>query len=200
MAAMARAAETGGAAGIRANGAADIEAIAAALSQPHLPIIGIQKSHDAVGQLWITATFEEAVGVAQAGADIVAVDSRRPDRPDGTQLGALFSRVHQELGLPVMADVARFEEAARAQDLGADLVATTFAIQQRDTPDFELLDRLVRALSIPVVAEGRYWTPAQVCEAFDVGAHAVVVGTAITRPDDITRRFVDAIQAHFSAS
>ena len=90
MAAMARAAEKGGAAGIRANGVDDIAAIAAAITR-RLPIIGIQKSHDAAGQLWITATFEEAAAVARAWADIVAVDSRREERPDGTRLGDLFT-------------------------------------------------------------------------------------------------------------
>ncbi len=205
MAAMAQAAEKGGAVGIRANGVEDIAAIAAALAtalhhEPRLPIIGIQKSHDAAGQLWITATFEEAAAVARAGADIVAVDSRRVERPDGTRLGDLFLRAREELGLVIMADIATFDGALRAQDLGADLVAPTFALHGRETPDFDLLRQLTQNLSVPVVAEGLYWTPSQVCKAFELGAHAVVVGTAITRPDDITLRFVDAIRAHFSGT
>jgi len=201
MAAMARAAEKGGAAGIRANGVEDIAAIAEALQhQPRLPIIGIQKSHDPAGQLWITATFEEAAAVAHAGADIVAVDSRRVERPDGTRLGDLFRRVREELGLAIMADIATFDQGLQAQELGADLVAPTFAIDDRETPDFDLLRQLAQSLTVPVVAEGLYWTPAQVCKAFELGAHSVVVGTAITRPDDITLRFVDAIRAHFSGT
>ncbi len=213
MAAMAQAAEKGGAVGIRANGVEDIAAIAAAIApatadasatavhhEPRLPIIGIQKSHDAAGRLWITATFEEAAAVARAGADIVAVDSRRVERPDGTRLGDLFLRAREELGLLIMADIATFDEALRAQDLGADLVAPTFALHGRETPDFDLLRQLTQKLSVLVVAEGLYWTPSQVCKAFELGAHAVVVGTAITRPDDITLRFVDAIRAHFSGT
>ena len=201
MAAMAQAAEKGGAAGIRANGAEDIAAISGALQgSPRLPIIGIQKSYDAASQLWITATFEEAAAVARAGADIVAVDSRRLERPDGTLLGDLFFRARAELGLVLMADVATFDQALRAQDLGADLVAPTFAILNRETPDFDLLQRLTQTLSVPVIAEGLYWTPAQVCTAFELGAHAVVVGTAITRPDEITLRFVNAIRAYFSGT
>jgi putative N-acetylmannosamine-6-phosphate epimerase len=201
MAAMARAAEKGGAAGIRANGIEDIAAIAGSLQAcPRLPIIGIQKSHDAAGQLWITATFEEASAVARVGADIIAIDSRHEDRPDGTRLGDLFRRARTELGVALMADVATFDQALRAQDLGVDLVAPTFAILDRETPDFDLLQRLTQALSVPVVAEGLYWTPAQVCTAFELGAHAVVVGTAITRPDDITLCFVEAIRAHFSGT
>jgi N-acylglucosamine-6-phosphate 2-epimerase len=201
MAAMAQAAAKGGAAGIRANGVDDITAIAKALRQGvPLPIIGIQKSYDPAGSLWITATFEEAAAVAGAGADIIAVDSRRAERPDGTHLRDLFERVHAELGLPVMADIATFGEALQAQELGADLVAPTFAIQGREMPDFNLLQYLVQELVVPVVAEGLYWTPSQVCRAFELGAHSVVVGTAITRPDEITRRFVDAMHTHFSGS
>jgi putative N-acetylmannosamine-6-phosphate epimerase len=199
MAAMAQAAQKGGAAGIRANGVEDIAAVASATAG-RLPIIGIQKSHDAAGQLWITATFEEAAAVAHAGADMVAVDSRRVERPDGTRLGDLFLRAHEDLGLVIMADVATFDQALRAQDLGADLVAPTFAIHGREAPDFDLLRRLSQNLSVPVIAEGLYWTTSQVCRAFELGAHAVVVGTAITRPDDITLRFVDAIRAHFSGT
>jgi N-acylglucosamine-6-phosphate 2-epimerase len=185
MAAMAQAAAKGGAAGIRANGVDDITAIAKALRQGvPLPIIGIQKSYDPAGSLWITATFEEAAAVAGAGADIIAVDSRRAERPDGTHLRDLFERVHAELGLPVMADIATFGEALQAQEM----------------PDFNLLQYLVQELVVPVVAEGLYWTPSQVCRAFELGAHSVVVGTAITRPDEITRRFVDAMHTHFSGS
>ena len=191
MAVMAEAAAKGGAAGIRANGADDIRAIRQRVS---LPIIGIQKSYDAAGELWITATCEEAGTVARSGADIIAVDSRRAERPDGSHLGDLFAWVQDQLRLPVMADIAAFDEAVRAQALGADLVATTFAIQDRESPDFDLLHRLTQNLTIPVIAEGLYWTPAEVCRALDLGAFAVVVGTAITRPDDITRRFVAAIQ------
>jgi N-acylglucosamine-6-phosphate 2-epimerase len=195
MTAMARAAARGEAAGIRANGRKDIQAIR---QQVSLPVIGILKSYDATGDLWITATFEEAAVVALAGADIIAVDSRRAERPDGTRLNDLFDRIHDELGLPVMADIAAFDQAARAERLGADLVATTFAIEARETPDFDLLRRLTDSISVPVVAEGLYWTPSQVCKALEFGAHAVVVGSAITRPDEIALRFVKAIRAQSS--
>jgi len=194
MAAMAQAAAKGGAAGIRANGTEDIRAIRGRLS---LPIIGIQKSYDDRWRLWITATFGEARSLVEAGADIVAVDSRRTERPDGTRLGDLYERIHDDLQTPVMADVADWEQAAQAQRLGADMVSTTFAIEGRETPDFDLLARLVENLPLPVAAEGLYWTPEQVCRAFELGAHAVVVGTAITRPDEITARFVGVLQTFF---
>jgi putative N-acetylmannosamine-6-phosphate epimerase len=194
MSAMAQAAEKGGAAGIRANGVEDIEAIRQSVP---LPIIGIQKKLDANGQLWITPTFTEAANIANAGADIVAIDGIHVERLDSMHLRQLVARIHSDLGIYVMVDVSSFDEGQRAQSCGADLVATTFAIQDRETPDFDLLSRLTENLSVPVVAEGLYWTPEQVCKAFELGALAVVVGTAITRPDEITDRFVQAIKAHF---
>jgi len=194
MSAMAQAAAKGGAAGIRANGAEDIRAIRECVS---LPIIGIQKSFDAQGGLWITATFADAASVANAGAEIIAVDGIHEERPDHMRLGELVARIHSELGRHVMVDVSRFDEGVRAEKLGADLVATTLAVRgpNQQAPDYDLLGRLVQSLSIPVVAEGLFWTPEQVCAALDLGAHAVVVGSAITRPDEITLRFVRAIQA-----
>ncbi|MNT80920.1 putative N-acetylmannosamine-6-phosphate 2-epimerase [compost metagenome] len=53
-----------------------------------------------------------------------------------------------------------------------------------------LLEALASRLATPVIAEGRYNTPDLVRRAFDAGAHAVVVGTMITNPREITRNFV----------
>jgi N-acylglucosamine-6-phosphate 2-epimerase len=122
------------------------------------------------------------------------MDGIRAERLDGTHLKDLIARIRNELGIHVMVDVSTFDEGLQAQNFGADLVATTFAIQNRDTPDYDLLTQLTRSLSVPVIAEGLYWTPEQVCQAFELGAHSVVVGTAITRPDEITHRFVQAIK------
>lgn len=196
MLAMARAAAKGGAVGIRANGEEDIRAIH---EQVGLPIIGIVKSVDAQGKRWITATFEDAAVAARAGAEIVALDAAREARPDGSRLSELLPRIKRELGVFVMADIATYDEGVRAVQLGADIVATTLAHKPGQTaPNFELLQALVRAVSAPVIAEGLFWTPEQVLRALDLGAHAVVVGSAITRPDDITERFVRAIKAHYS--
>lgn len=195
MVAMARAAANGGAAGLRVNSAEDIQGIREYLS---LPIIGILKSQDAQGNRWITATFDDAATVARAGAEIVALDAVREERPDGTRLADLIPRIRRELGVYVMADISTFDEGVRAAALGADIVATTLAhTPGQEAPNFELLAALVQAVAVPVVAEGLFWTPEQVVRAFELGAHAVVVGSAITRPDDITRRFVRAIDAYW---
>jgi N-acylglucosamine-6-phosphate 2-epimerase/N-acetylmuramic acid 6-phosphate etherase len=196
MAAMARAAAQGGAAGIRANGPGDIAAIRAALD---LPLIGLFKRDDPGFAVSITPDFAAARSVVAAGADVVAIDATGRTRP-GDGLATLISRIRHELGRPVMADVATLEEGVAAAAMGAAYVASTLSGYTGtppidDGPDLALVAALAGALAgtpAAVVAEGRFTTPEQVAAAFARGAHAVVVGTAITNPREITRRFAGA--------
>ncbi len=194
MATMARAAEQGGASSIRANGGADIAAIRAATS---LPIIGIVKRETPGFPVTITPGFADAEGIVGAGADVIALDAT-PRPRDGEPLMDLIRMIHDRLGKPVMADVSTLAEGVAAAAAGANLVASTLAGYTGETeaakaegPDFQLLEWLIGALDVPVVAEGRFWTPEHVREAFRLGVHAVVIGTAITNPMAITRRFVE---------
>jgi len=196
MSAMAKAAEVGGAKGIRANGEADVAAIRAVTA---LPIIGISKVWDDRFPVYITPGFEAAAQIARAGADIIGLDAT-PRPRDGEPVDRLIRRIRAELGKEVFADIATLEEGRAAQAAGATYVATTLAGYTEETasrktegPDLELLSALVAELLVPVVAEGRFDTPDLVAEAFRRGAHAVVVGTAITNPREITRKFVQAI-------
>lgn len=194
LAAFAKSAELGGASGIRASGAANVAAIRAVVS---LPIIGIDKVSYEGSPVYITPTFTEAASVAKAGADIIAIDGTQRARPRGERLEELISRIHSELGLPVMADVSTLEEGLAAERAGADLIATTLAgytpySRQQTGPDFLLIEELVKACRVPIVAEGRFSTPEQVEEAFHLGAFAVVIGAAITQPIALTKRFVAA--------
>ncbi|WP_405070270.1 putative N-acetylmannosamine-6-phosphate 2-epimerase [Kribbella sp. NBC_01510] len=195
MALMARAAEAGGAGAIRANGPADIAAIRVVTS---LPIIGLHKLGDPAG-VFITPTYEAAAGVVAAGADLVALDGTLRPRPDGQPLDRQIRRIHDELGVPVLADVDSLDAGLAARDAGADLVATTLsgytAGPTPTGPDVELVRRLAARLDCPVVAEGRIRTTEDVRAVCDAGAYAVVVGHAITDPTDITARLVSAIPA-----
>ena len=195
MAAMARAAEVGGAGGIRANGPDDIRAIKAAVP---LPIIGIYKIRDPEFEPYITPTFEAAKEIAEAGAHIIAVDATLRPHPKNLSAAELIAQI-KSLGLPVMADISTLEEGIAAAEAGADIVATTMSgytpySRQSDEPDFALIEELSRAVEVPIIAEGRIQTPEQARQAIDLGAHAVVVGTAITRPDVITKRYVEALR------
>ncbi|WP_426185965.1 N-acetylmannosamine-6-phosphate 2-epimerase [Microbacterium sp. TWP3-1-2b2] len=194
IAALAESALIGGAHGLRLNGPDDVRRLRAVTD---LPIIGLHKVHNGVRNI-ITPEIGLAVGLAEAGADIIAVDATVE------QLGARFD-VLQEIAdatqRPVMADVSTFEEGVLAWENGASVVGTTlsgYTPESRSAartgatqdPDLRLVAELVAA-GIPTMAEGRYRTPAQVAAAFDAGALAAVVGGAITDPIAITRRFVD---------
>ena len=196
MSAMAQAAQAGGAGGIRANGEADVAAIRAVT---RLPIIGIAKVWDDRFPVYITPGFEQAAQIAKAGADIVGLDAT-PRPRDGEPVERLIGRIRAELGKEVFADIATLEEGRAAHAAGANYVATTLsgyteetASRKTEGPDLELLSALVAEIPAPIVAEGRFDTPDLVAEAFRRGAHAVVVGTAITNPREITRNFVRAI-------
>lgn len=195
MSAMARAAEAGGARGIRANGADDIAAIRAVT---RLPIIGIAKVWDDRFPVYITPGFAQAAEIAAAGADIIGLDAT-PRPRDGEPVESLIRRIRSELGREVFADIATLEEGRAAHAAGATYVATTLSGYTEETasgrtegPDLELLSALVAEIPAPIVAEGRFDTPDLVAEAFRRGAHAVVVGTVITNPREITRKFVRA--------
>ncbi|MFB6889795.1 N-acetylmannosamine-6-phosphate 2-epimerase [Kitasatospora sp. NPDC056327] len=183
----------GGAAGIRAQGLDDLRAIRAATG---LPLIGLWK--DGATGVHITPTARHAAEVARTGADIVALDATSRPRPDGRPLAESIDAVHAA-GRLVMADVATEAEGIRAAALGADLVGTTLSgytehSPRTEGPDLPLVQRLARALDIPVIAEGRIHTPAQARAALEAGAFSVVVGTAITHPTTLTRWFDTAIR------
>jgi N-acylglucosamine-6-phosphate 2-epimerase len=197
MAVMARAAAIGGAVAIRANGPDDISAIRAAVA---LPIIGIWKVDLPGVGVRITPDVGHARAVAAAGASIIALDATDRARSDGLAVADLVERVRAETGLPVMADVSTVDEGLIAQDAGADLVATTLAgytssLPATAGPDLELVAALAPRLQVPLIAEGRISTPEQAARALTLGAYAVVVGHAITRPEWITARFVAALHA-----
>jgi predicted NBD/HSP70 family sugar kinase/putative N-acetylmannosamine-6-phosphate epimerase len=189
MARMAAEAVAGGAAGIRANSPEDIRAIRASVT---VPIVGIWKARGEDGQTLITPSFETACELVEAGADMIALDCTRR----GQRYGALerVRRIRAELGVPVLADIATVEEAQAAAAAGVDFVLSTmrgYTDETRSVQTFKasFIRALVAAVDVPVIAEGRIETPRQAAEAIAAGAYAVIVGTAITRPRDITRKF-----------
>lgn len=198
MAAMAKAAEQSGAVGIRANGYDDIKAIREAVK---LPIIGILKKDYDGYDVYITPTFEDAKLVASAGADIIAIDATPRNRPGGETLKDLIARIKAELNVLVMADCSTTEEGLEAAKLGADIVATTlsgYTEYSKHTldkgPDVEMLKVLVEKAGVPVIAEGRFNEPGDVENALRIGAHAVVVGTALTAPEWRMKQFVEVTE------
>jgi putative N-acetylmannosamine-6-phosphate epimerase/predicted NBD/HSP70 family sugar kinase len=192
---MALAALQGGAAGLRINSA---EHIAAIRRDSDVPIIGIQKRF-MNGVYRITPDFEAAQALAAAGASIIALDCTDRSWPAGDPWQELVGRIHAELYLPIMADVATLDEAIAAVGAGADFVGPTlngYTDYTRGIHSFNwpLLAEMARSVSVPIIAEGHISTPSQARRAVDNGAWCVVVGSAITRPGEITAGFVRAMQ------
>ncbi|MCZ2080172.1 MAG: putative N-acetylmannosamine-6-phosphate 2-epimerase [Bryobacterales bacterium] len=193
MARFAEAAALGGAAGIRANGPEDIRAIRARVD---LPVFGIQKSIASDGRVLITPSVKSAQAVVEAGASIVAIDCTARGRRYGA-----FERLREirnRLRVPVMADIATVEEAIAAVEAGADTVASTMRGYTDETAGVtrfepEFIAELVRCVPVPVLAEGRVSTPEEAASALRAGAHAVIVGTAITAPRRIVQVFAGAM-------
>ncbi len=196
MAALARAAQLGGAVGIRADGPEDIAAVVAAVN---LPVIGLYKADLPGFEVRITPTLAHALRVAQAGAQGIAVDATLRPRPEGLSTADFIRRVRAETGLPVFADVSIIDEGLAAAEAGADALLTTLSgytpySPQQNEPDFALIEALAARSGLPVIAEGRINTPEQAARALDCGAWAVTVGSAITRPRWITSRFVQGLK------
>lgn len=200
MSRMADAAMRGGAVGIRANTIADIIEIKKTVK---LPVIGIIKEVYGDCPVYITPTMKEIDMLAECGVDIIATDAtdsgRRP-RPDGKTLEVFFEQARKKYPDQLfMADCSGYGEGIHAARLGFDLIGTTLRGYTEDTkgvelPDIDLVERLAGACGKPVIAEGGIWLPDQLKAALDAGAWAAVIGGAITRPMDITKRFVSAIQ------
>lgn len=200
MAKMALAAKVGGAVGIRANTAVDIEAIKAEVD---LPVIGIYKKNYGECPVFITPTMLEVDAIVATGAEIVAMDGTNRVRPDGTLIADLFPEIRRKYPEQLfMADVATLEEAVTAEKLGFDFVAPTLFGYTEETSgkkiaddDYALLRHIVREVKeARVIAEGNVLTPEIAKHIQDIGVFAIVVGGAITRPQLITERFVDALQ------
>ncbi len=192
---MANAAVEGGARGLRVNTPEDIKAVKQVSA---LPIIGIQKDRDNSYEAFITVTKEQVDELVKAGADIVAIDSTRVSRP--ISLEELYSYVRAEYPeIMIMADISDVEDVRRIVDLKPDLISTTLSgytsyTLQRQKPDFELIKETKKITDIPIIAEGNYTSPELVRKALLFGAYAVVVGGAITRPQQITQRFREKIK------
>jgi len=184
----------GGAGGLRAEG---VERVTAFRGLTSLPIIGIVKTFDANGEVYITADFRSAESLSDVKADVIALDCTTRRLLSKEPWPGLIRRIHGELGRPVCADIATVEEGLAAANAGADVVATTLYGYTVETSgaravSWTLLQALTEQLDIPVILEGHVTSPEQVRRAFDLGVHSVVVGSAITRPETITARFVEA--------
>jgi N-acylglucosamine-6-phosphate 2-epimerase len=198
MTALARSAEKAGASGIRAEGNLDIRAIVAAVS---IPVIGIRKQTYPGTEVFITATQRDVDLIADAGAQLIAMDGTSRARAGGEKLSDVVAHAHDR-GLLVMADLAAIDDAPFALDSGADSIATTLIGRslgdlREGGPNVNALAELRSAFpDVAIVAEGRYATSADVRLAFDMGATSVVVGTAVTNAYSLARDLIEGVRGN----
>lgn len=197
MSRMAYAAAISGAGGIRANSVADIHEIRKTVD---LPIIGIIKQDYPGSPVYITPTMKEVDALMKEGVDIMAVDATDRIRPSGITLDEFYHQIRAVYpDQLLMADCSTLQECIHASQLGFDLIGTTMngyteaSIKEAVLP-LQLMQKVAQQLETPLIAEGHLDTPELAAEAMKLGAWAVVVGSAITRPQVITKRFVDALQ------
>lgn len=196
MAKMAQAAKEGGACAIRSNSAVDVIAIK---KQTELPVIGLLKRIYPDSDVFITATLKEVKELLEAEPTVIALDATVRERPNQENLKDLIDYIHENSNSLVMADIATMKDAEYAVNCGADMISTTLSGYTADSPklegpDFDLVEQLCLISKVPVIAEGRISTPKQARRMLELGAWSVVVGGAITRPQQITRNFAEGIR------
>lgn len=196
---MARAAEEGGARGIRANTKEDILEIR---KQVDLPVIGIIKSEYADSPVYITPTMKEIDELMEVRPEIIAMDATSSVRPGRKNLETFFAEVKEKYPEQCfMADCSTAAEAMRADELGFDFIGTTlvgYTEQSTDLKieqnDFEIIRKILAGVRHPVIAEGNINTPEKAKRVISLGCYSVVVGSIITRPQLITRSFSSALE------
>lgn len=194
----AKAAYEAGAVGIRANSVRDILQIKAMIN---LPIIGLIKQTYPNSEAYITPTMAEVDALVATGCEAIAVEFTSHTREDKLSPSTFIAQIKERYpNTLIMADCATLEDACAAEAAGVDFLGTTMCGYTSDSPmtdgpNFDLVRQISHACKAPVFAEGRIHYPDQARLMLDLGAHCVIVGGAITRPREITDRFIRAIKA-----
>lgn len=193
----AKAAQQAGSKVIRTSSVRDVVEIK---EKTGMPVIGLIKRNYEGFESYITPTMQEIDELVAADSDVIALDCTYMKRGDGKTINEFLAEIRAKYPeIVLMADISTYEEAINAWKCGVNMVGTTMSgytphSPKTEGPNYELVEQLVRDLPIPVIAEGRVHYPDQARKMLELGAHAVVVGGAITRPLEIAQRFYKAIE------
>ncbi len=194
---MAEAAKRAGSKCIRTSSLRDVVEIK---EKTGLPVIGLIKKVYEGFEPYITPTMAEIDQLVEADSDVIALDCTFMKRGDGKTINEFLKEIRSKYpDIVLMADISTYEEGVNAWECGVNLVGTTMSgytphSEKSEGPNYELVSRLVETLPIPVIAEGKVHYPDQAKKMLELGAHAVVVGGAITRPLEIAQRFYKEIE------
>ena len=194
---MAKAAYEAGAAAIRTSGITDIQDI---MKTVPLPVIGLIKKHYDGYSAFITPSMTEVDELCELGCAVIAVDATPLTRPGNISAGTFIRQIKEKYPEQLlMADCSSFEDAVSAAEAGADFIGTTmngYVMRDKtsaDPPDFDLVEHIAGEIDVPLIAEGRIHRPEDAVRMLRLGALAVVVGGAITRPKEIASSFIREI-------
>ena len=195
---MARAAKQAGTPAIRTSSIRDVIAIK---EETGLPVIGLVKIQYPGYEGYITPTMKEVDELMEVKPEIIAMDATSSIRPEGKTLDEFFHEVKKKYPNQLfMADCSTVEEAVHADALGFDFIGTTMVGYTKQSEgdkieenDFEILRTIVSKVKHKVIAEGNINTPEKAKRVLELGAYSVVVGSIITRPQLITKSFVEVI-------
>jgi len=191
IAAIAQACVNQGVKALRIDSPSHVQAVKAKM--PTIPVIGLWKQMNLGSSVYITPRFPDAEAIANAGAEIIAIDCTDRQRPNQEQISDIIKQIHG-LGKLVMADIDTLENAILAEEKGADLIGTTLYGYTEETkhlspPGYQLLTEMVKKIERPIICEGGISTPEMAKQALELGAYAVVVGTAITGVDLLAKAY-----------
>lgn len=198
---MAQAALHGGSVGLRIEGLKNLKYIKN--KNLNCPIIGLIKSKNHYYQpdkIYITRTINQALNICASGADIVAIDfTLREGRSKKFYFELVKELNTQHKSVEIWADVATLDEGLNAQECGIDYVSSTLCGYTSETknvslPNFKLIEKFSKNISIPYFAEGGIRSKEHVELARKLGCHGVVIGTALTRPHVLTKEYVKAYE------
>lgn len=196
---MANAADLGGCAGFRLNSPEHVRLVRE--NFPDQCIIGIWKRESEGSNVYITPDVESIIALREAGADIVALDATKQTNYLGEYGWQTIQKAKEmDNTIVLMADCSTFEEAKLAAEAGVDIVSTTmsgytpYTVKKCNGPDYELIKECKEKLDVFVICEGRIWCREDALKCFECGADAIVVGTAITNPKLITKRYIDYLK------
>ena len=204
MAKMAISAVLGGSIGIRCNSPENVSAIRKAVGDDII-IIGIWKIVEGDNPVYITTTMDAVDQLVSAGSQIIALDCTDRINAYGYKGFDLVKQIKEKYpDLVIMADCATFDEALKAKEVGVDIISSTLsgytadtAYKKNDEPDFEMIKKMSEIDGVHLIAEGKIWTREEAIRAFEAGAKTLVIGSSITNPEYITRRFITATNKYF---